>query len=105
MMKLTWMKPKALKVGLVVAMVSVAGGPVLATTYSGTIVDVRVNASSSGGTRVSLQTTASTACTGAANWYVFEYSGSTGPGSAWLAQALAAKISGESVVIYGTGTC
>jgi hypothetical protein len=93
------------KSGLAAAIFSVVTGTAFATTYSGTVVDVRVNASSTGGTRVSLLTTAATACTGAANWYVFEYSGSNGPGSAWLAEALAAKISAQPVVIYGTGSC
>lgn len=93
------------KLGLAVAIGAIVAAPVHATTYQGTVVTVRVNTSSSGGTRVSVLTNSSTACTGAPNWYVFEYSGTSGPGGAWLAQVLAAKTSGQPVVIYGTGTC
>lgn len=81
-------------------------GPALASSYTGTILNVQITASSSGGTRVSLQVSGTTSCTGfGGNWYSFEFSSDGGPGKAWLAAMLAAKAAGESVSIAGTGTC
>jgi hypothetical protein len=86
----------------------VAIGPALASTYTGSILQVQIEASSSGGTRVSIQVSGTTSCVNPswhASWYAFEYSGDNGPGKAWLAALLAAKTSGQPIDLHGTGTC
>jgi hypothetical protein len=78
-----------------------------ASTYHGVIHEIRIAATSSGGTRVSVLSSGTTDC-GPGNainhWYSFEYS-PTGPGAAWLAALLSAKITQASIIIQGTGTC
>lgn len=92
---------KKLLLGLVFIGVSIA----YASTYHGIVQEIRIAASSSGGTRVSVLTSGTTDChDGDSHWYSFEYS-RTGPGSAWLAALLSAKVSGETVVIHGASAC
>lgn len=87
------------------ALIFVSVSAAYASTYQGLVQEIRISASSSGGTRVSVLTSGTTDCRDSDNhWYAFEYS-KTGPGSAWLAALLSAKVAGETLVIHGAGTC
>lgn len=87
------------------ALIFIGVSAAYASTYQGLVQEIRISASSSGGTRVSVLTSGTTDCHGSDNhWYSFEYL-KTGPGSAWLAALLSAKVAGETLVVHGTGTC
>lgn len=87
------------------ALISLSLATANASTYRGMVQEIGIAASSSGGTRVSVLTSGTTECNGGDNhWYSFEYS-KAGPGSAWLAALMSAKVAGETVVIHGAGTC
>lgn len=79
-----------------------------ASTYHGVVQQIRVAATSAGGTRVSILTSATTDCRGDRTndrGYSFTYSANAGPGKAWFAALLSAKVTQQTVVIHGTGTC
>lgn len=64
-----------------------------ASTYQGVVHELDIAATSSGGTRVSVLTSGSTSCRAGDNhWYSFEYRSQAGPGPAWLAALLSAKV-------------
>lgn len=101
-----WVLPtmKTLLASLVFLSISAAH----ASTYHGVVLEISIAASSGGGTRVSVLTSGVTDCHSAGttdHWYSFEYPPKGGPGAAWLAALLSAKVTQESVVIHGTGTC
>ena len=79
-----------------------------ASTYHGVIQAIRIAATPSGSTRVSVLASSATDCkegNGADDhWYYFEYS-TTGPGAAWLATLLSARVTQASIAIQGTGKC
>lgn len=90
---------------LLAALIIFSTSTAYASTYHGIVQEIGINASSSGGTRVSVLTSGTTDCHGGDNhWYSYEYS-KAGPGSAWLAVLLSAKVAQETVVLHGTGTC
>lgn len=87
------------------ALIFISVSAAYASNYRGMVHEIRISASSAGGTRVSVLTSGTTDCRDNYNhWYSFEYL-KTGPGSAWLAALLSAKVAGETVVIHGAGTC
>lgn len=90
---------------LMFGLVSLICAPVFASTYTGAVQTVIVQASSSGGTRVSILTSAATACPSYNGSFAFEFAGTSGPGASWLAGLYAAKAAGAEVAIYGTGAC
>ena len=79
-------------------------GPAIASSFTGTVQSIVVQGTSSGGTRVSVLTSGITVCS-TAGAFAFEFAGPTGPGTSWLAGLYAAKATGETIAIYGTGTC
>jgi hypothetical protein len=90
---------------LLAALILLSVSTARASTYRGIVQEIGIAASSSGGTRVSVLTSGTTDCNGSDNhWYSFEYS-KAGPGSAWFAALLSAKVAQETVVIHGAGTC
>jgi len=87
------------------ALIFISVSVAYASTYQGIVQEIRISASSSGGTRVAILASGTTDCHGNDNhWYSFEYL-KAGPGSAWLAALLSAKVAGETLVIHGAGTC
>lgn len=79
-----------------------------ASTYHGAVQEIRIAATAAGSTRVAVLTSGPTDCRGAGaigHWYSFEYPPKGGPGTAWLAALLSAKVIQESIVIHGTGAC
>jgi hypothetical protein len=74
-----------------------------ASTYYGAIQGMRIAAAPAGSTRVSVLTSGRTDCR-VGGWYYFEYS-KTGPGTAWLAALLSARVTQERVAIQGTAAC
>jgi hypothetical protein len=97
---------RAMRLMMAVAIGLIEAGPVLASTYTGVIVQMQLSSSSSGGTRVGIQVSAQTSCSSSGGtWYAFEFTGDSGPGKAWLATLLAAKTAGQPVTVGGTGAC
>jgi len=93
---------------ILVCLILVGVSTAYASTYRGIIHEIRIATTSSGAARVSVLTSGTTDCrVGGTNsqWYSFEYSSGTGPGAAWLAALLSAKVTQASVVIHGTGIC
>jgi hypothetical protein len=95
----------AVKTKAVLVILAFYSGSVFATNYSGPVLDVRMQASSTtpGSTRISVLTNVTTGCT-QANWFAYEFA-DTGVGKTWTAAFLAALASGRLVFIGGTGTC
>jgi len=90
---------------LLIVATAIASGSAFATNYTGVIDHFSINAAANGMTRVSVYVPVAVATCGNAYMYAFEFSGDTGPGKAMLAAVLAAKASGESIVISGNGAC
>jgi hypothetical protein len=81
----------------------------VASTITGTVLDVRVNASTTtpGNVRVGVLIPGTTSCS-VDEWYSFEYPDSgagAATGKVWTSQLLVALASGRSVTVAGTGTC
>ena len=93
---------------LLASLVLISMSTAYASTYRGVVLQISIAASSGGGTRVTVLTSGATDCHAAGtigHWYSFEYPPKGGPGTAWLAALLSAKVTQESIVIHGTGTC
>lgn len=79
---------------------------VFASSFTGVVGQVRIAQASSGITRVSVYTGNTTSCGGVPGWYSFEYAANgSGPGQAWLASVLDAKLTQANFTLVGTGTC
>lgn len=79
-----------------------------ASTYYGVVQQIHITADSAGGTRVSVLTSAGTDCHDSHatdGRYSFTFSPKAGPGKAWYAALLSAKVTQQTVIIHGTGTC
>ena len=87
---------------LVFSSVMLASAALHASTVTTQLLNIRSNATGSGGTRISVLTTGATSCS-TQGWYSFEFV--DGVGKVWVASLLAAQASGRSVTIHGNGTC
>ena len=85
------------------ALVSISSAQ--ATNYTGPVLDVRVIGSTTqtGGVRVSIEISGTTACS-TSNWYYFDLP-SGALESTWTAMLLATLSDGGKVTIIGTGGC